>query len=237
MKKYKKVFLQLLIFMLTMNLGYYTYAEDEENKEEKIAYLTFDDGPSLNTEKVLKILRENDVKATFFVVGPLKEEDAKYVKQAYDEGNAIGNHTYDHDFEDIYISEKAFWDNFKKDQEFIKSMTGEESTLFRFPGGSFNRDVKRRNGKQFNEKIISKFNEMGISYYDWNVDSGDGMSDHNSSSTLYNNIMKEAKGKNKIIILMHDSKGKKSTVEVLPSVIKAFKEQGYKFDTLKNYKK
>lgn len=222
------------IFMISSNIQVYAHINDEK-AEEKIAYLTFDDGPSANTEKVLKILKENNIKATFFVVGPLKEEDSKYIKMEYDEGHAIGNHTYDHDFDKVYVSEKIFWDNFNKDQEFIKSITGEESTLFRFPGGSFNRDVKRRNGKQFNENIIKKLDEKGIKYFNWNVDSGDGITDHKSTSVIYNNIVNESKNKNNIIVLMHDSLGKKSTVEALPNIINYLKNKGYKFDTLKNY--
>lgn len=236
MKKiiFRIILTMCIIFTIIHEENIFAY-KNNENMDDMVAYLTFDDGPSANTEKVLNILRENNVKATFFVVGPLKEEDSKFIKMAYDDGHAIGNHTYDHDFQDIYVSENAFWNNFNKEQEFIKSITGEESKLFRFPGGSFNRYVKKRNGKQFTENIIKKLNEKGIKYYNWNVDSGDGMTDKNSANVIYNNIIKESKGKNKIIVLMHDSIGKKTTVEALPSVISYLKNKGYRFDNLNNY--
>lgn len=204
---------------------------------EKVAYLTFDDGPSKNTEKVLDILKSEGIHATFFVIKPIYEEDVRFMKRAYEEGNAIGNHTYEHDFQKVYSSEKAFWDNFNKDQEFIESITGSPSKLFRFPGGSKNSVVTKRKGKQFNIKLGKELEEKGIHYFNWDVDSGDGMTDHASAASIYNNVMKQIKGKDKAIILMHDAKGKKTTVEALPRIIKSLKEQGYTFDTLENYNK
>ena len=142
------------------------------------------------------------------------------MKRAYEEGNAIGNHTYEHDFQKVYSSEKTFWDNFNKDQELIESITGSPSKLFRFPGGSKNSVVRKRNGKQFNIKLANELEKKGIHYFNWDVDSGDGMTDHASAASIYNNVMKQIKGKDKAIILMHDAKGKKTTVEALPRIIK-----------------
>lgn len=206
-------------------------------ENQKMVYLTFDDGPSKNTEKVVNILKSEGINATFFVIKPIYEEDARFMKMAYDEGNAIGNHTYEHDFEKVYASEKTFWDNFNNEQEFIESVIGNPSKLFRFPGGSKNSVVTKRNGKQFNIKLGNELENKGIHYFNWNVDSGDGMTDHASAASIYNNVMKQVKGKDKAIVLMHDSKGKNSTVEALPRIIKSLKEQGYHFDTLENYNK
>ena len=169
------------------------------------------------------------------MVGPIIEEDSVLLKDIVNEGHCIGNHTYDHDYEDIYISEKAFWNNYNKCQEYIKSNTGVDCKIFRFPGGSFNHDVQRRNGSSFNKKLANNLNEMGVKYFDWDVDSGDGMSDTLSSNTILNNVFKESKNKNSVIVLMHDSIKKKSTIQALPSVIKFLRDQGYVFDTLDNY--
>ena len=233
---FKKIIsLMLLVTLLTPTITFTAPKGAADGTIKKVAYLTFDDGPSKNTAQILKILEDHDVKATFFVVGPIVEEDVVFLKDIVDKGHSIGNHTYDHDYEDIYISEKAFWNNYNKCQEYIKSNTGVDCKIFRFPGGSFNHDVQRRNGANFNKKLANTLNDMGIKYFDWDVDSGDGMSDTLSANTILNNIIKESKDKNSVIILMHDSIKKKSTIQALPSIIKFLKDQGYSFDTLNNY--
>lgn len=205
----------------------------DDNK--KIAYLTFDDGPSKNTEKILNILKNNDIKATFFIVGPIFKEDLEFTKRAVKEGHTIGNHTYDHDYEDIYISESAFWKNFDKGQNLVESITEKPCKIFRFPGGSHNCTVKRKQGKNFIKKLQNGLKEKDIKYFDWNVDSSDGINDYAPSYTLINNIKKDIKGKKDIIVLMHDSKGKRSTVEALPKIIKYLKDSGYTFKTLEDF--
>lgn len=207
---------------------------DCENSQ-KIAYLTFDDGPSKNTEMILNILNKNNIKATFFIVGPIFKEDLEFTKRAVKEGHTIGNHTYDHDYEDIYISESAFWNNFDKCQKLIESITEKPCKIFRFPGGSFNCTVKRKQGKKFIEKLQNGLKEKDIKYFDWNVDSCDGINDGVPSCSLIKNVKKDIKGKNDIIVLMHDSKGKKSTVEALPEIIKLLMDNGYTFKTLEDF--
>lgn len=233
---FKKIIsLMLLIILLLPTAPFSAPKGATDGTIKKVAYLTFDDGPSKNTAEILKILKNCNVKATFFVVGPLIEEDAIFLKDIVANGHSIGNHTYDHDYEDIYISENAFWNNYNKCQEYIKSNTGIECKIFRFPGGSFNHIVKRRNGSNFNKKLANRLTEMGVQYFDWDVDSGDGMSDTLSANTILNNVIKESSNKNSVIILMHDSIKKKSTIQALPFVIKFLKDQGYSFDTLDNY--
>lgn len=239
----KKTMIRIYAFILAITIiagllaGITNVRIAKASENQKVAYLTFDDGPSKNTEKVLDILKSEGVHATFFVIKPIYDEDVKFMKRAFDEGNVIGNHTYEHDFDKVYASEKAFWSNFNKEQELIESITGRPSCLFRFPGGSKNSVVTKRNGKQFNIKLGKELEEKGIHYFNWDVDSGDGMTDHASAASIYNNVMKQIKGKDKAIILMHDSKGKKTTIEALPRIIKSLKEQGYTFDTLENYNK
>lgn len=233
-----KCFLYFCLFSLLLSCFncVYTNADDEINSK-KVVYLTFDDGPSKNTPKILDILKENDVHATFFVICPYIEAHNALIKRAYDEGNAIGNHTHNHEFKYIYISEEAFWDNFNKHQNFLKEVTGKDCTIFRFPGGSHNTLVRNAHGSSFTENIILKLNEQGINCYDWNVDSGDAKGNNIPATTIYNNVVKDSKDKDghlksPAIVLMHDCMTKTTTVEALPKIIEYFKEQGYKFDTL-----
>ena len=208
-----KCFLYFCLFSLLLSCFncVYTNADDEINSK-KVVYLTFDDGPSKNTPKILDILKENDVHATFFVICPYIEAH-----------NAL--------------SEEAFWNNFNKHQNFLKEVTGKDCTIFRFPGGSHNTLVRNAHGSSFTENIILKLNEQGINCYDWNVDSGDAKGNNIPAATIYNNVVKESRDKNgelksPAIVLMHDCMTKTTTVEALPKIIQYFKEQGYKFDTL-----
>ena len=209
-----------------------------EDSTKKIVYLTFDDGPSENTTKILDILKENDVKATFFIISPYIPSHNEIVKRIYDEGHSLGNHTADHEFNKIYTSEEAFMKSLNKQQEFIKSLTGSECRIFRFPGGSKNTLVRNAHGKDFTKNIIIKLEQEGFHCYDWNVDSGDSHASSVPVGTICNNILKEMKDKegnfkNPAIVLMHDCRTKKTTVQALPEIIKIFKDNGYEFDTLK----
>lgn len=250
----KKIITFLLISLSISNISPYSYVlspiniEDtfrihdyEKNnidKERKIAYLTFDDGPSKNTELILDILKKNNVHATFFIISPYIEPHIEFIKRAYEEGNAIGNHTADHEFKYVYTCEESFFKSFNKQQDFIKKVTGSDCTIFRFPGGSHNTIVKNSRGKDFTKNITSKINEMGVNVYDWNVDSGDAKGNNIPSSTLIQNVSREIKDKdgnykNPAIILMHDCMTKNTTVEALPGIIKLLKDAGYDFEILK----
>lgn len=251
---FKKVIIFLLIFLSINKISTYCsicspiniensfenidYKKNTIDKEKKIAYLTFDDGPSKNTELILDILKENNVHATFFIISPYIEPHTEFVKRAYEEGNAIGNHTADHEFKYVYTCEESFFKSFNKQQDFIKEVTGNECTIFRFPGGSHNTIVKNSRGNYFTKNITSKLNEMDVNVYDWNVDSGDAKGNNIPSSTLIQNVSKEIKDKdgnykNPAIILMHDCMTKNTTVEALPGIIKLLKDAGYDFEILK----
>lgn len=212
--------------------------ESNDNNNKKVVYLTFDDGPSENTTKILDILKENDVKATFFIISPYIPSHNYIVKRIYEEGHSLGNHTADHEFNKIYTSEEAFLKSFNKQQQFIKDITGYECKIFRFPGGSKNTLVRNAHGKDFTKNIILKLNEKGFRCYDWNVDSGDSHASSVPVDIICNNILKEIKDKdgnlkNPSIVLMHDCLTKKTTVQALPKIIKIFKDNGYDFDILK----
>lgn len=251
---FKKVILLLLLFLCVINFSSYASLSSPNNIEnssndsdiekeikedtKKIAYLTFDDGPSKNTELILDILKDNNVHATFFIISPYIEPHIKFVKRAYDEGNAIGNHTADHEFQYVYTCEEAFFKSFNKQQDFIKDVTENDCTIFRFPGGSHNTIVRNARGKDFTKNITYKLNEIGVNVYDWNVDSGDAKGNNIPASTLIQNVAKEIKDKdgnykNPAIILMHDCMTKNTTVEALPGIIKVLKDAGYEFGILK----
>ena len=246
---FRKILIFLLIFLSIGNTSTYcsifspiNIENDSKNnnvaEEKKMAYLTFDDGPSKNTELILYILKENNIHATFFIISPYIEPHIKFIKRAYEEGNAIGNHTADHEFKYVYTCEESFFKSFNKQQDFIKEVTGNECTIFRFPGGSNNTIVKNSRGQDFTKNITSKLNEIGINVYDWNVDSGDATGNNIPASTLIQNVSRELKDKNgnyknPAIILMHDCMTKNTTVEALPGIIKLLKDAGYDFRILK----
>jgi len=197
---------------------------------EKEIYLTFDDGPSENTSKVLKILEDNDIKATFFVNGHPEYEDI--YKQIIIQGNVIGNHTYSHDYKTEYSSISAYNQDVDKLNSFLEGIGIPKPTLMRFPGGSNNTISNSYGGKDIMNKLIKEEIRNGYQYIDWNVYSGDSEKMIASKDVIIDNVMRGAKGMKSIVILFHDSKPKTTTVEALSIIIKNFKEQGYVFKTL-----
>ena len=200
----------------------------KEEKEEKVVYLTFDDGPSANTEKVLDILKKENVKATFFVTG----NNPKYnylMKRAREEGHAIGLHTYTHDYSRVYSSEKAFFDDLQKISDLVEKTTGERSKLLRFPGGSSNL-VSAKYTKGIMSSLTKKVREKGYQYFDWNCDSTDAAGNNVPVETLVKNAS-SGQGK-QINILMHDTDAKDTTVAALPKIIESYRNRGYTFREL-----
>ncbi len=197
---------------------------------EKVAYLTFDDGPSQNTSKVLKVLKANAVNATFFVNGH-PEYEAVY-KEIINQGNVIGNHTYSHNYKADYSSITSYNKDVDKLNSYLEGIGISTPTLMRFPGGSNNTISNNYGGKNIMKQLIKEETEKGYQYIDWNVYSGDSDKTPASKTAIINNVMRGAKGKKSIVILLHDSKSKATTAEALPLIIKNLKEQGYEFKTL-----
>ncbi len=197
------------------------------SKEKKVAYLTFDDGPSKNTFEVLDILKEHDIKATFFIVGSaINDEGEDSLKRMMYEGHVIGIHTYSHMCNKIYCSIERFLDDFNTVYQQIYDITGERVNIFRFPWGSNN-----KYNTKIKDALIDEMERRGFSCYDWNVSADDSIGNPTSSSIL-RNIKKDLKRQNNPIILMHDSKINDLTVEMLPDIIKMISDMGYEFDTL-----
>lgn len=212
--------------------------EEEDNQQPdpgtdsqngKTAYLTFDDGPSpLVTPKILEVLREYDIKATFFVIGKLAEQNSELVRQIQEEGHLIGNHTYSHQYKLIYSNPDNFIADVIKWEKAVKDILGEdfETNILRFPGGSFGKKLQ-----PFRERV----KEEGYISIDWNALNGDAEALHIPAEVLIDRIKESTKNRDNAVVLMHDSNTKDTTVEALPEIISYLKSEGYSFETLENY--
>lgn len=188
----------------------------------KVIYLTFDDGPSVYTKELLNILKEYNVKATFFVTGNGNRE---YIKKAYNEGHSIGIHTYSHVYKNVYASEEAYFNDLEKVQKIIKEQTGEESRLVRFPGGSSN-TVSRFN-KGIMTRLSKELERRGYKYFDWNVSSSDTVK--SNSDDIANTVIRRLKKGNNVV-LQHDTKY--YSVKAVRKIIEYGLANGYTFAKL-----
>lgn len=198
----------------------------------KVAFLTFDDGPSPNnTRQILKILKENNVKATFFIVGAKAEANPEILKEMSGSGMCILPHCYSHSYKTIYNTTDSYFNDLNKCIGVIERITKKTPQSYvRMPGGSDNLVSKPENLRT----IRNRLNAKGIDYIDWNVSSGDAESDAVPTSTIENNIFNQCKEKNFVVMLMHDSYYKKTTVESLSYTIKYLKDRGFQFKTFED---
>lgn len=190
----------------------------------KKAYLTFDDGVSKNTYTILDTLSKYNVKATFFITG---KSDASLLKRINDEGHVIGNHTLSHDYSLVYSSPEGFWQDISAEEEYLQSIIGYKPTLIRFPGGSNNTVSQRYNGNDIMKTLTAQSRQRGYTYFDWNVSSGDASGKSISKSQVVSNVLNGSKGKDNVVILMHQTAPKTSTAEALPEIIEGLKNMGY----------
>lgn len=203
----------------------------EGQPEEKKVYLTFDDGPSPTTEEVLKVLREKEVPATFFVIAaPNNEEYLPMIQQEVQDGHQIALHSASHEYGQIYTSPAAYWADIKQLREKIAPYTDVESIHWlRFPGGSTNTVSHKYGGSGIMKSLKRQAEEKGYHYVDWNVCAGDAVGGHPGAEKVLQNVIKDAKNKDHCVVLMHDTKATKTTAQALPDIIDWFKEQGYIF--------
>lgn len=194
---------------------------------EKIVYLTFDDGPSPNTKKVLDILAQYNVKATFFVAGyNTSSAHRQYIKDAYNAGHTIGLHTYSHEYSDVYASVDAYFEDLKEIDEVVYNLTGYHSPYVRFPGGSSN-TISRNYSKGIMSKLAVELHNRGYEYYDWNISSADASGSNVSVEKIISSSTSASNGT--LMILFHDTFGKGTTVQALPTIIEYYLELGYEF--------
>ena len=184
------------------------------DEEVRRVYLTFDDGPSSNTNRILDILAEYDVKATFFVVGKEEERYQALYQRIVEEGHTLAMHSYSHKYDEIYQSVDSYAEDLSKLQEFLYDTTGVWCRYCRFPGGSSN-TVSRVDMHE----LISYLDEQDITYFDWNISSGDATNSYISTDAILRNCMTSLPQYQTSIILMHDASNKNTTVEALPALI------------------
>ena len=192
-------------------------SEDGQRTEwPKKVYLTFDDGPSANTEKILDILDEYGVKGNFFVVGTTNEDLRKMYKRIVDEGHVLCMHSYSHKYNEIYSSVDAFTRDLDEIYSLLYDVTGVKPAYYRFPGGSSN-SVSRLPMSEF----IKVLDERGIEYFDWNVVAGDATNPMLPADKIIENSLCDLNEYEEAMILFHDLSNKTSTVEALPTIIEA----------------
>ena len=177
---------------------------------ERRVYLTFDDGPSPVTEQILDILRQYDVKATFFVVGRVDEASGNIYRRIVDEGHTLAMHSYTHNYAQIYESLDSFQADMHKLQNLLYEETGVWCKVFRFPGGSSNAA-----SRVDMDELTAYLDREEITYYDWNVYGGDDISPEIMQSNVFANVEKY----DNAIILLHDASDKEETVAALPGII------------------
>lgn len=191
----------------------------------KTVYLTFDDGPSIYTKQILDILDKYGVKATFFVVNG---KHNYLMKDIVNRGHQIGLHAYVHKYDVVYQSEQAYFDDLNKINEVVKTETGIETKLIRFPGGGSN-VISKKYSKGLMTKLTASVTEKGYYYFDWNCTNGDAEGAKTISDQL-SFCSKFPRSANNIIVLMHDNK--KLTMESLPYIIEYYKACGMEFGIL-----
>lgn len=231
MKKYVKrirFFAILISLLIGTTLSAFGQEVPPQAVEEKVVYLTFDDGPIPNvTDKILEILKENDVKATFFVVGKEIKQREAILQRMYKEGHGIGLHTYSHDFKQIYRNEEIFIGEMEKTLGAINEVLGEslDIKIIRFPGGSAGR---------LNQSFFDALERKGYKIFDWNVDLQDGVHTNLSPKELLTNAKKCRDKSTRKIILAHCNSKNTTTCKALPEIIAYYKEQGYTFKAIDN---
>lgn len=192
--------------------------------EIKTICLTFDDGPTdSTTPKILDILRKENIPATFFVIGRQISSRKEILQRTFDDGHAIGIHTYSHEYKQIYASTSALLGDIRRCQKSIREVLPEwNSDLYRFPGGEAG----------LSDTLISAVKNAGYKICSWNASIEDAVSPNASAEDLYNNAVRSAGEKNHVVLLLHDGVGYRETIRALPKIIEYFRSKGYTFQPL-----
>ncbi len=193
-------------------------------REGRVAYLTFDDGPDArNTPAILDILKENGIKATFYITGAQAEAHPDVVKRIYEEGHAIGNHSYDHHYEKLYPSVDGFLGQMMHTDDIIYSIIGVRPLNLRAPGGVVS---------QFTSAYPPALKANGYVEHDWNVSVGDAAPGNPVAQNFIDNVLTQTEHPataHTAIVLMHSNEGHLETVKALPEIIRVLKDKGYSF--------
>lgn len=198
--------------------------KDPEPSGDKVIYLTFDDGPGKYTKELLEVLAKYDVKATFFVCDTGYKEVLADIAAG---GHALAIHSKTHDYEKIYASEDAFFEDIYAVQDMILEYTGIKTNLLRFPGGSSNRV------SSFNPGIMTRLTKLveqkGFYYFDWNVDSNDA-GGAKTADEVFQNVVNGVKNRKSSVVLQHDIQG--FSVEAVERIIQWGLKNGFTFKAL-----
>lgn len=201
-----------------------TGTDDPENMAEAgdvhKVYLTFDNGPSENTSEILDILAEYGVKATFFVTGNEDEEAQELYKRIAEEGHTLGMHSFCNKYSLLYQSEEAFESDYYELHDYLYKLTGVDSVFYRFPGGSSNQisNISMAN-------FIHFLNEQGVTYFDWNISSGDTVASY-TPEEIVTNVTTEVEKYKTSVVLLHDSGDASTTAEALRPLIEQLQTMG-----------
>lgn len=197
-------------------------------RENGVIYLTFDDGPSARTGEILDVLKEKNVKATFFVIGSQGEANAQLLKRIVDEGHTIAMHTSSHNYTKIYASVEDYLADMYQIFTQIRETTGVTPTLFRFPGGSIN-----NYNSGISHELIAEMLRRGFVPFDWNISSRDAATVKLlPAEALVNNVVNDAKKMPYGIVLMHDSAAKTTTAKAVGPMIDQLREMGFELKAL-----
>lgn len=188
----------------------------------RVVYLTIDDGPTIETTgRMLDILKEHDIKATFFVIGNQIKGKEDLIKRMHDEGHAIGLHSYSHDLKKVYSSQEAFIKEMQRTSDEIKRVLEIEPLILRFPGGS---------NKRLNKEFLIRLHKENYKVYDWTISSGDGMYPNNPPKAIFENAVESRGLSPSTILLMHSKTNNINSCEALPDIIEFYKKWGYSFE-------
>ena len=171
----------------------------------------------------MDILKEKNVKATFFVVYNPDENTWHDYKRIIDEGHTLGMHSYTHIYDEIYASKEAFMSDVSKLHTFLYEQTGIDCQYYRFPGGSSNTvsDVDI-------QVLISYLNNNGITYFDWNALSGDALTNSMTPEELNETILQYVRtNEGDSIVLMHDLSTNHATVDSIADLVDTLRAEGY----------
>ena len=188
----------------------------------KKVYLTFDDGPSKETGKILNILQKRQVKATFFSIGREDTFSKKMYQRIVNEGHTLGMHSYSHQYKEIYQSMKSFQADYERISNCLTAATGIKPLYYRFPGGST--EVA---GKLQMAELDAYFNAQGASYFDWNVSAANNTTDDVSVNKMVESVMNGVALYDTSIVLLYDSVDRKMTAKSLDKILEQLINDGY----------
>lgn len=206
----------------------YTTPPSESISLPNTVYLTFDDGPSENTQAVLDILAKNQIKATFFVCPKADGSDQELLRKIAEGGHTIGIHSATHVYKKIYADVESYLADFSAAFDRVVAATGKKPEIFRFPGGSIN----AYNGGIY-QRLIAEMTRRGFTYYDWNVEGGE-TSHSIKAAKIQDTVLRSASRWERPVILLHDGPGHQETVKALEPIIAGLKAKGFAFEPLQN---